>query len=152
MSHKLLNAVFSSAQSEDGHSVTLESWGGTLPDALPALESDKNMDKRHVFVQPPMHIPENKMMTYKKYMIECAINLLKDMCESLPPDLYYNKSGEQEPKGLTEHAIHEDQLVQLKVMSSALVYMVNSDSWNKGTSESYDIKEVQRKLGMLISN
>jgi hypothetical protein len=148
MAHKLLNAVLASAESPDGHSVDIRAWGGSLPDALESLKDDPSMDKRHVFVQPRMEIPENGMMSYKKYMIELAIDLLKDMTESLPPTLVSHTNADK--KGLTVHGIHEDQLAQIKVISGVLMYMVNSHSWGTGTAQSYDIATVQKKLLALV--
>jgi hypothetical protein len=146
MTHKLLHGRFESAVSPDGHSVEIKAWGGTLADGI---EGDSGLKNRHVFLQPKLDMPENNMMTYKKYMVECAVNLLQEMCESMPPNLIYSK-GVQEQKGLTEHRIHEDQLAQLRALSSILTHMINSDSWASGTSEGYDIRAIQKKLKVLI--
>jgi hypothetical protein len=148
MAHKLLNGVLDTAESSDGYYVNIKTWGGSLPDALESLKDDPSMDKRHVFVQPRMEIPANGMMSYKKYMIELAIDLLKDMTESLPPTLV--SLTDESKKGLTVHGIHEDQLAQLKAVSSVLMYMVNSHSWETATAQPYDIANVQQKLLALV--
>jgi hypothetical protein len=147
MSHKLLHGMFESAESPDGHSVEIKAWGGTLAGGI---EGDSGLTNRHVFLQPKLEMPDNKMMTYKKYMVECAVNLLQEMCQSMSPNRHYKKDGEQVVEGLTEHMIHEEQLAQLKMISSTLTHMVNSHSWETGTAQAYDIHEVQSRLKALV--
>ena len=139
MSHKFLYAEISKAASEDGYTFELRGFGGTLP---PVLQNGKV--GHFVFVQPKMEMPTNGMMTYKKYLVECAVNMLNDLAMNmLPNPLEVN--GEQVP-GVTEHMIHEDILMRLRDIASTLAYMINSTSWITGASIPYDLLEIKNRL------
>lgn len=86
----------------------------------------------------------NIIGSWKKGLIECAVNLLVEIVIALRPNPVWEEGHLVQDK--TQDGIHERMMVQLKQVASTLGYMINSTSWQEGTYHDFDIIEIKQRL------
>jgi hypothetical protein len=81
-------------------------------------------------------------LNWSKHMIECTVNLLTEMTQSMKPNV---KEPYTNPRR-GEFDIDIEMLNQLRQVSNALQYMVNSKSWADGEYYNFDMSELNRRF------